>query len=304
MMFSEGINIIEYFLWISPSNQANIYSEKICRNGKLVFSSDEKYLLNEKSEKQVENFFIPNNIPAISSIKGSDFPTISLINNFLSRILLITSNKYREVNIDENAFIPDSNGTNLSSVLFNWKKSYEDIYNDVEQDFIACYKYIKGFKFQDTNISGLKAKFLSFREMEIDRNISIIDWSDGLYRALHLIMAPKVPFKINEETYTPSLVLIDEVENGLDYKTLRYISNYLNSYADESQLIISSHSPLVCDFVLPKNWLIASRKGVKLNFVSPEIKEEDLNKALNIFKHDHWNFYKEHISVSPDYGNG
>ena len=147
----------------------------------------------------------------------------------------------------------------------------------------------------------MKADLLTFEEENIDKMILQTQWSDGIYRILFLLMTPKIPFHLGDEVLPPSLILIDEIENGLDFNRLKYIINYFKDYADESQILIASHSPLVCDFVHPGNWKVAKRKGTEVNFISPKFQEEDLDSQLDLFKHKHWEFYTKHISNSEKY---
>ena len=106
---------------------------------------------------------------------------------------------------------------------------------------------------------------------------------------------------MGESVFPPSLILIDEIENGLDFKTLKYIIKYYEEYSDDSQVIMSSHSPLVCDFVSPTKWIIVRKIGNELRFIAPHDVENDLNSQLDIFKQKHWDFYLKHISNSRLY---
>jgi len=169
-------------------------------------------------------------------------------------------------------------------------------------EFKNCFPFIKEVFFTQQDIQGVtKADVLTFNEEDIDRPILQTQWSDGLYRILLLLMTTKIPFVSGEETLPPSLILVDEIENGLDFNRLKYIINYFKDYADDSQIIISSHSPLVCDFVHPRNWKVVKRKGAELHFMSPPLQEEDLDSQLDLFKHKHWEFYTKHISSSDKY---
>jgi len=125
-----------------------------------------------------------------------------------------------------------------------------------------------------------------------------MEWSDGVYRLLNLIISAKVPFQTESEILPPSLVLIDEVENGLDFRTLKFIIRYLQENSDDTQIVITSHSPLVCDFVHPGDWIVAKKKGYKVNYISPAVVEKEMEKQLELFKQEHWQFYSKHICNS------
>jgi energy-coupling factor transporter ATP-binding protein EcfA2 len=302
IMNSTGIEKVVYELNIQPVNGENNFNERVMRNNRILYSSKEKILVNESTDSEVKNYFIPKNLPALSSINEPDFITINLLRGFFQRIVWISANKSREINVVPAATIPDASGSNISSVLNNWKKSYPEIFNEVMNEFKDCFPFIKEVFFTQQDIQGvMKADVLTFNEEDIDSPILQTQWSDGLYRILFLLMATKIPFVSGEETMPPSLILVDEIENGLDFNRLKYIINYFKDYADDSQIIISSHSPLVCDFVHPRNWKVVKRKGAELHFISPHLQEEDLDSQLDLFKHKHWEFYTKHISNSEKY---
>jgi len=114
-------------------------------------------------------------------------------------------------------------------------------------------------------------------------------------------MSPHIPFDLTGKIVCPSLILIDEIENGLDFKTLKYIINYLKDYSDDSQIIFSSHSPLVCEFVHPNFWIIVKRSGVDISFISPKNVENNIDEQMESFRQKYWDFYSKHISNSNLY---
>lgn len=296
---SEGKEI-KYFIDIIPEEGKNNYIEEVIKDGEKIFSTTEKILINEKTNTRVESIFIPKNIPAISSITEDDFPTLNQINQFFSRIIYIGSNKTRDVIFDE-SIIPNQDGKNISAVLLNWSKLFPEIFNDILIDFKSCFRFVENIKFTEDKIGKLNTPLLSLKEKEIDYQILQQDWSDGMIRTLLLLMLTRIPFKKGDTIYPPSVILVDEIENGLDFKTLKFIINYFQEFQDDSQIIITSHSPLVCDFIHPKYWHIANRKGCKINYISPTNVESGLSDQLEIFKQKHWDFYSKHISNSKLY---
>lgn len=298
---SNSNNNIEYILGIFPSEGKNNYEEIIKVDGNEILNSKKKILINEKSGKKVESIFIPKNIPAIAAISEEEFITINQINSFFSKIVSISSNRSREIDLNPDAVIPNEFGSNMSSVLYNWYNSHPELYNEVIGEFKNNFDFIEEVIFTEEKIGGISTRLLSLKEKGIDRNIRLIDWSDGLIRTLHLLMLAKVQYESNSSNSIPSLILIDEIENGLDFKTLRNIVNYFFDHRDDSQIIITSHSPLVCELIHPKYWQIVKRKGPVINYLSPADLENDLTDALNDFKQKHWDFYSKHINNSTLY---
>lgn len=299
---SKGIEEVVYEITIIPGNGENDYRETVIRNGKTIYSSAKKLLFNETAKKEVKNYFIPRNLPALSSINDPDFITINLLRNFFQRIVHVDSNKSRDITVSPKSMAPNGIGTDISSILKNWEDAYPDAFNEVMNEFKQCFPFIKKVDFTQKDFQGImKADLLTFDEEAVEGSILQTQWSDGIYRLLHLLMTPKIPFTINGERMPPSLILVDEIENGLDFKRLKYIINYFQDYSDDSQIMISSHSPLVCDFAHPRDWIVVKRKGSELHFMSPDLREKDLDNQLDLFKHRHWDFYTRHISNSKSY---
>jgi len=293
---------VKYDVKVQGVNGKNSYYEKIVRHNKLIFSSREKTLFNETKKKKITNYYIPENTPAIVSINEKDFVTIKLIRDFFQRIIYVSSSKRREIHIDPQSIIPNIIGTNLASVLNNWNEKFPNIYREVVNEFMRRYPYIRDVYLTDQQtLEGLKTKFLTFNEMDVAQPITQPQWSDGLFRMLFLIMTTKVPFVENDKIYSPSFIIVDEIENGLDFHSLKYIIDYFKEYSDEIQITLSSHSPLVCELIHPIHWIIVKRRGVKIDFVSPNRVERNLEEELDLFKHKHWDFYSKHISNSNLY---
>ena len=300
---------VKYELNIEPNEGKNFYYEEILRNTKSIYSSKNKELFNETKRKTIKNFFIPKNMPALTSIEDPEFITIKLLKEFFQRFVSVSSERTKDIQMPfpgTKPIVPDAKGQNIAFVLDNWSELYPGIFNEVINELKKCFSYIEKIHFVEPPIKfsapGVQiSKLLSLRENNINKEIIQSDWSDGIYRMLHLLMSAKAPFIIDGKIKLPSVILIDEIENGLDFKTLKYVVNYLKDCSEDSQIIMSSHSPLVCDFVNPNDWVVARRKGSKINYLSPKYIEKNLNADLELFKFKHWEFYTKHISNSKLY---
>ena len=298
-----------YELNIDPNGGKNSYHEEISIDDKPIYSSKNKILYNEVKKRTIKDFFIPKNMPALTSIEEPDYITIKLIKEFFQRFVSISSEKTKDIQVPlpgTTPIIPDEKGQNIAFVLDNWSELYPEIFNEVINELKKCFSYIEKIHFVEPPLKfhvkeGKTSKLLSLKEKNIKREIMQTEWSDGIYRMLHLLMSTKVPFIIDGKRKPPSVILIDEIENGLDFKTLKYVVSYFRDYSEDSQIIMSSHSPLVCDFVNPYDWIVARRKGCKINYLSPKYIEENLDADLELFKFKHWDFYTKHISSSKLY---
>jgi len=302
---NKKIEEITYELNIEPINGKNFYNEEIFRNNKTIYSSKNKILYNESKRSKIKKFFIPKNMPALTSIEDPEYTTIKLIKEFFQRFVFVSADKTKGIVLqlsDTKQIVPHAMGQNIAAVLYNWSELYPDIFNEVINELKQCFSYIEKIHFVEQRLPvGQTSRLLSFKENNISKEIIQTHWSSGIYRMLHLLMSTKVPFIIDDKIKLPSVILIDEIENGLDFKTLKYAANYFKDYSEDSQIIMSSHSPLVCNFVNPKNWIVARRKGYKINYLSPKYLEKNLDADLELFKYKHWKFYIKHISNSKLY---
>lgn len=93
--------------------------------------------------------------------------------------------------------------------------------------------------------------------------------SDGFYKVLAILTA----------TYlTPPLLIIDEIENSLHPETLELIIDTLRE--SESQVIITTHSPVVVDIVEPSDLVLVDKENGETVF--KRIKDpEKIKKFLN-----------------------
>jgi DNA repair ATPase RecN len=113
-----------------------------------------------------------------------------------------------------------------------------------------------------------------------------------------LLSLPLTRFQGREaESLRPSLVFVDEIENGLDFKTLRKIFSFYQEHSGLTQILIVSHSPLVCNMVDPRDWRVAKRSGSRVTLDPPDPADLDLNSRRENLLLDNWEFYRRHIST-------
>jgi len=305
IQLKEQIEKVSYQIKVFPTNEGNDYSEKITKVDGVLFSTEEKILINEENNQNIDNFFIPLNIPSVAAIDDARFPTIRLIREFFQRILFIGPHRGQMVEIEgnpTNALILNPDGANLASVLSYWSKKHKPIYQDLINDLKRCFPIIEEVKFVPQVLSpGVKTEFLAIHEKDISKDILQVNWSEGIWRTLCLLCLPKTQFEYGDKVYPPSMIWIDEIENSLDFKTLKFITSYFKDYSDQIQIVMSSHSPIMSEFIHPKNWQIVRRHGAKIKISKPTLVEKNLDEQLSFFREKYWDFYTKHVSSSDLY---
>ena len=236
---------------------------------------------------------------------------MKLIREFFSRILFFESTQSHDIVADQKSHILNSQGSNLASLLKIWQQSYPELYKELNDDFRKCFNYISELKIGKFNNLAHETSYpVNMQEMDIlllienssSRQIPQYNWSQGLLRTLCLLSLPKTIFEYDSVVYPPSLICIDELENGLDFKTLEYIVNYLQTYSSNIQMIVSSHTPLMAQFIPLKDWRIVRRKGANIKATRPKDAEpDDLEAKLDLYNREYWEFYKNHVSESSLY---
>jgi hypothetical protein len=280
-----------------------IYKEVISKGSTVLFDRSNDILVDEMTGKRIDNFFIPENSPVTFSVKEQQYPTIVELGKFFEHMLFLQANRFSsgQTEISKNASILNETGSNSASVLLNWKDKSYGAYKETLETLKDIFPYVSDVSVRETPINGLaNIPMLFLKEKNIDYEIEQVNWSDGLLRTLCLIMLPITRFVNGSSFSRPSFICIDEIENGLDFRTLTKVIEHYENYSNLVQIAIATHSPVVCNLTNTENWLIVSRNKSTVNVVSPE-NVEGINLERVRLKDDNWDFYSRHIAISPKY---
>ncbi len=247
-------------------------------------------------------------MPALISIAGNEFPTIEKLKSFFERMLFLDSNRFagNNIEISRNAIAINSTGSNIGSVLDTWRRKMPEAFNEVVSEFQNCFSFVveNSVTTKEDILPGhgIPIPFAFYTEKESKVEIRQIDWSDGMLRSICLfaLAATRFPQK-NGLFLRPSLICVDEIENGLDFNTLKKVISFYESYSNITQIILASHSPTACNLVESKYWHVAKRKGAIVELFSPIDKEPDFEDKRKKLLKDNWEFYKHHIAKSKLY---
>ncbi len=69
---------------------------------------------------------------------------------------------------NKDALVPNESGTDLASVLNNWKENFTDRFDQVVRDSTKCFSLVQTVELVD---QGMPGKLLALREREIKRQI-------------------------------------------------------------------------------------------------------------------------------------
>ena len=128
---------------------------------------------------------------------------------------------------------------------------------------------------------------LSIRENGVDRWIPQSRLSSGMYSTLmHIGSILLWPDE--------SVMLIDEVENGLGMNCLDNVTNDMMTQSRRLQFLVTAHHPYIINAIPPANWKVVSRVG-------GEVRTRDASE-LGIGKSRHDAFIQ--LINSPEYTEG
>jgi hypothetical protein len=282
-----------------------IFNDKIKRNTKILFDRQKRILIDEKTGKKISKFFLPKNVPAVAAVTDKEYKTMNLIQDFISRMLFLEANRFAadQIVIDKNAMILDGKGANVGCVLNNWQQKKPHLFREVIDAFKDCYSFIEDVYIKEEPLGpgAPVSPLLYMKEKDVVKDISQRDWSDGLLRTLcHFVLACTQFQNEEKDVIRPSLIGIDEVENGLDFKTIEKVIHHYIEYSNLIQTALATHSPLVCNMIETFNWLVMRRKGATVQLFLPS-EVEDIEAERLKLKKDNWEFYRRHVSQSKIY---
>lgn len=121
-------------------------------------------------------------------------------------------------------------------------------------------------------ISIQKQIYLFLQEHNNKRRLPSWLFSSGTLRILAILAI------LNSET-PPPVVFIEEIENGLDPRTLNLLVEEMRGLLPEHQFVTTTHSPYFLDLVALKHIIVAERNNGKTEYYRP-----DDDERLNAWK--------------------
>ena len=162
------------------------------------------------------------------------------------RYYRIESDNLRLEPEEADATLLADDGSNLAFVLTRLKEEDADAYDELIELLREVEPDIRDFEFQPLADGRIIAEA---RYSRIDEPVSLNALSDGTLRYLALcVVAVQVRAKCNAEVERPSSVIYEEPENGLYVRHLHPLVDRLKELSEHTQVIITTHSPMLLDF--------------------------------------------------------
>ena len=175
-------------------------------------------------------------------------------------------------------YIPflDASGENLVNVLYNIRDVYPHIFEIIMNDFKEIYPDVMNLSFKHLGESKYALEFTREVEGKIWKFLGP-EISDGFVITLAIITLINTP-------NSPKMILIEEIENGLNPSTLRIILERIMkaSVISDIQFLITTHSPILLELLSqsPECIIVCEQENGKSKYIP-------LNQILSKFDEDY-----------------
>ena len=152
---------------------------------------------------------------------------------------------------DNRFFRPD--GSNLAPFLYLLKTTQPPSYNLIRRTIQLVAPFFDDFVLEPPRLNPDKLR-LEWKHKGTDKYFDASSLSDGTLRFMALATLFLQPIQ-----FRPSVVLVDEPELGLHPYAITVLSSMVKQIASQTQVILSTQSPLLLDNFAPEDVLVADR---------------------------------------------
>ena len=165
-----------------------------------------------------------------------------------------TSPMRKTAQLDDNEYLR-ADGSNLASFLFLLQEKHAAAYSLIRRTVQKVAPYFDDFRLRPNPLQPESIK-LEWRHRDSDLYFDASTLSDGTLRFIALATLFLQP---NE--YQPSTILVDEPELGLHPYAIGVLASLMRQAAVKTQMVVSTQSSLLLDYVEPTEVLVAERVG-------------------------------------------
>jgi len=164
----------------------------------------------------------------------------------------LTSPMKRTADLNDNAFLREDAG-NLAACLFRLQQLHPDAFALVSQSVQLVAPFFGSFLLRPDPLNEAKIR-LEWRHKDSDAYFDVSSLSDGTLRFIALATLLLQPVELR-----PSVILIDEPELGLHPYAITVLAALIKQASVNTQVIVSTQSPLLLDNFEPEDVLVAER---------------------------------------------
>ena len=158
----------------------------------------------------------------------------------------------KAANVNDNRFLrPD--GSNLSAFLYYLSVKHPDSYRLIVDTVRQAAPFLRDFQLEPQLLNPETIR-LEWRHQGSDAYFDASALSDGTLRFIGL-----ATLFLQPQIHRPSVILVDEPELGLHPYAITLLGSLVKHVAGETQVIVSTQSPLLLDQFEPEDVLVADR---------------------------------------------
>ena len=158
----------------------------------------------------------------------------------------------RTADINDNLFLrPD--GSNLVAFLFYLQQEHKASYNLIQGAVQRMAPFFDDFVLGPQKLNPSKIQ-LEWRHKGTEAYFDASSLSDGTLRFIAL-----ATLFLQPDSYRPSVILVDEPELGLHPYAITLLASMVKQASVETQVLVSTQSPLLLDHFQPEDVLVADR---------------------------------------------
>lgn len=163
-----------------------------------------------------------------------------------------TSPLRKTAQVNDNSYLR-SDGSNLPAFLFLLQQKHAEAYDLIRRTVQRMAPFFDDFLLRPDSLNE-DAIRLAWKHRDSDQYFGAATLSDGTLRFIAL-----ATLLLQPEQYRPSVVLVDEPELGLHPYAITLLASLLKQAATQTQVIVSTQSPLLLDHFQPEDVLVANR---------------------------------------------
>nr|WP_297385899.1 AAA family ATPase [uncultured Roseateles sp.] len=163
-----------------------------------------------------------------------------------------TSPMKQTADLNDNAYLR-ADGSNLASFLYFLKQKHNESYELIRKSVKRVAPFFEDFQLGPQKLNPEKIR-LEWRHVGSEDYFDASSLSDGTIRFIALATLFLQPVSLR-----PSVILVDEPELGLHPYAVTMLASLVKQSAAQTQVILSTQSPLLLDNFDPADVLVADR---------------------------------------------
>lgn len=158
----------------------------------------------------------------------------------------------KTADLHDNRYLrPD--GSNLAAYLYYLREMHRNSYDLIRRTMQRVAPFFEDFVLEPLRLHKDKIR-LEWRHKGTDAYFDASSLSDGSLRFIAL-----ATLLLQPKDHRPSVILLDEPELGLHPYAITILASFVRQASAETQIILSTQSPLLLDHFDPKDVLVAGR---------------------------------------------